>query len=234
MAMATMVTKPESVTTRDALKGKGGGNGNGNGRHPRSDGFERFGDSSGREGLLRDKYRIGMWVALAGVVMMFTALTSAYIVRAGGASDWTPIAMPRLLWASTALIVISSVTFELARKTMKRGDQHGYGRMLLVTVLFGLGFLVTQLLAWRQLVSQGVYLSSNPHSAFFYLLTALHGLHLLGGILALSYLLFHAWRKRAAERDDARRSAATGAVAIYWHFMDGLWIYLFLLLFVWR
>lgn len=181
-----------------------------------------------------EKYRTGMWVALAGVMMLFTALTSAYIVRAAGASDWTSIAIPRPLWVSTALIVISSFTFELARKALKRDDQQAYSRMLLVTVLLGLGFLGAQLLAWRQLVSQGVYLSSNPHSSFFYLLTALHGLHLLGGILALDYLLLHAWRKRAAEHIGARRSAAAGAVALYWHFMDGLWIYLFLLLFLWR
>lgn len=181
-----------------------------------------------------EKYRTGIWVALASVMMMFTALTSAYIVRAAGANDWAPIIMPRLLWVSTTLIVISSFTLEFARKALKRDDQQAYSRMLLVTVLFGLGFLGSQLLAWRQLVSQGVYLSSNPHSSFFYLLTALHGLHLLGGILALDYLLLHAWRKRGAEQIGARRSAAAGAVAIYWHFMDGLWIYLFLLLFLWR
>jgi cytochrome c oxidase subunit 3 len=175
-----------------------------------------------------------MWVALAGVMMMFTALSSAYIVRAAGASDWIPIAMPRVLWISTALILISSVTFELARKALKRDDQQAYGRLLLVTVVLGLGFLGTQLLAWRQLVSQGVYLSSNPHSAFFYLLTALHGVHLLGGILAVDYLLLHAWRRRNADQIGARRKAAAGAVSLYWHFMDGLWIYLFLLLFLWR
>ena len=184
--------------------------------------------------LYLEKYRTGVWVALASVMMLFTALTSAYIVRAAGASDWTPTAMPRILWVSTALIIISSVTFEFARRSLRRGDQHAYSRMLLVTVLVGLGFLGSQLLAWRQLVAQGVYLSSNPHSAFFYLLTALHGLHLLGGILALDYLLLHAWRKRAPEQIGARRLAAAGAVGIYWHFMAGLWIYLFLLLFLWR
>lgn len=180
------------------------------------------------------KYRTGMLVALAGVMMMFTALTSAYIVRAAGATDWKPIAVPDLLWFSTALILMSSVTLEFARTALKRDDQSAYSRLLLVTVLFGLGFLGAQLLAWRQLVSQGLYLSSNPHSSFFYLLTAMHGLHLLGGIFALDYLLLHSWRKQAPEQIGARRSAAAGAVAIYWHFMGGLWVYLFLLLFLWR
>lgn len=175
-----------------------------------------------------------MWVALASIMMLFTALTSAYIVRASVSDDWNPIAAPRMLWVSTALIIISSLTFEFARRGLKRNDQKAYGRWLLVTVLFGLGFLTIQLLVWRELVSQGVYLSTNPHSAFFYLLTALHGLHLLGGILALDYLLLHAWRRREPSQIGARRTAAAGAVAIYWHFMCGLWVYLFLLLFLWR
>jgi cytochrome c oxidase subunit III len=185
-------------------------------------------------GLHLEKFRTGMWVAIASVVMLFTALTSAYIVRAAGAADWTPIAIPKLLWVSTAVIVISSFSFEFARTALKKGDQQTYGRMLMVTVILGLGFLVVQVLAWRQLVSQGVYLSSNPYGSFFYLLTALHGLHLLGGVFALDYLLLHAWRKRTPEQIGARRNAAVGAVAIYWHFMAGLWIYLFLLLSLWR
>jgi cytochrome c oxidase subunit 3 len=234
MAMATMVTKPEAVSTRKGPTGKGQRPGNGNGRLKDSNGPGGIDGPQGPDGQLRDKYRIGMWVALAGVMMMFTALSSAYIVRAAGANDWIPIAMPRVLWISTALILASSVTFELARKALTRNDQQAYGRLLLVTVLLGLGFLGTQLLAWRQLVSQGVYLSSNPHSAFFYLLTALHGVHLLGGILAVDYLLLHAWRRRDADQIGPRRKAAAGAVSLYWHFMDGLWIYLFLLLFLWR
>jgi cytochrome c oxidase subunit 3 len=228
-----MVTSTETVVTKKSAgstrKGRAGGNGT-----PRRNGGGSNGNGAGFDGPRADKYKVGMWVALAGILMMFTALTSAYIVRAAGASDWKPIAMPRLLWASTALIIFSSLSFEFARRALKRDDQSLYGRWLLVTVMFGVGFLCTQLLAWRQLVAQGVYLSSNPHGAFFYLLTALHGLHLLGGILALGYLLIHAWQKRAAEQIGPRRTAAAGAVALYWHFMDGLWIFLFLLLFVWR
>lgn len=229
---ATTVTSTERVSTGQAGPGKGKRRTGGNGSGPRGNGGG--GDDSGAGGSSSDRYRLGMWVALAAILMMFTALTSAYIVRAAGASDWRPVALPRLLWLSTGLILISSITLEFARKAVKRDEQQVYGRWLLLTVLLGLGFLCTQFLAWRQLVAQGIYLSSNPHSAFFYLLTALHGLHLLGGILALDYLLLHAWRKRAPEQIGARRKAAAGAVAIYWHFMDGLWIFLFLLLFLWR
>jgi cytochrome c oxidase subunit 3 len=189
---------------------------------------------NGAPNLFPEKYQTGMWVVMASIMMLFTALTSAYIVRTSGANDWTPLELPRLLWLSTTLIVLSSLSFELARRSLKRNEQQNYARWLLVTVLLGLGFLGSQFLAWRELVAQGIYLASNPHSSFFYLFTALHGLHLLGGILALDYLLLHAWRRRAPEQVGVRRTVAAGAVATYWHFMGVLWIYLFLLLFVWR
>jgi cytochrome c oxidase subunit 3 len=232
-----MVTSTETVVTKKPVTGTGKRRGGGNGYPPRGNdgnGGGGSGDESRAERMSRDRYRIAIWVTLASIMMLFTALTSAYIVRAAGANDWTPLAAPRLLWVSTGLILLSSLSFEFARRALKREDQSGYARWLLVTVLLGLGFLGAQFLSWRQLVAQGIYVSTNPHSAFFYLLTALHGLHLLGGILALDYLLLHAWRRRAPEERGAKRAAAAGAVAIYWHFMDGLWVYLFLLLFMWR
>ena len=181
-----------------------------------------------------DRYRLGMWVALTSVVMLFTALTSAYIVRAASSNDWRPIAMPRLLWLSTAVIIISSVTFEGARRSLKRQHDAMYGHWLLITTILGVVFLGSQLLAWRQLVRQGIYLATNPHSSFFYLMTAAHGVHLLGGILALSYLLVRTRRRGADVTAESRRIGAADAVSIYWHFMDGLWVYLFLLLFFWK
>jgi cytochrome c oxidase subunit 3 len=205
-----------------------GGNGprRPNGRGPGGDGFSSQ-DSP-------ERYRIGMWIALASILMLFTALTSAYIVRAGTGNDWRPIEMPRILWVSTTLILTSSLTISIARRALKGKDHPAYKRWLLVTVVLGLGFLCTQLLAWRQLVAQQVYVSTNPHSSFFYLLTAVHGVHLLGGIFGLDYLLLRSWRKASNEKGEIKREAAVGAVALYWHFMDGLWIFLFLLLFLWR
>ncbi len=181
-----------------------------------------------------DRYRIGMWVALAAIVMMFTALTSAYIVRAASANDWRPIAMPRILLLSTVLIIISSVTLEVGRQKLKAAFESSYRNWLALTALLGIGFLVSQLLAWRQLVGQGIYVASNPHSSFFYLLTATHGVHLLGGLLALAYLLFRSRTSSPNEETAEKRQAVAGSVTLYWHFMDVLWIYLFLLLFFWR
>ena len=181
-----------------------------------------------------ERYRIGMWVALAAILMMFTSLSSAYIVRAASANDWRPIAMPRVLLLSTALIVISSLTLETARRKLKRDLTSSYKGWLLVSTLLGFGFLLSQWWAWRQLVRQGIYVMTNPHSSFFYLLTGTHGVHLLGGLLALAFLLVRARNSMANEPSRARHQAVAGAVTLYWHFMDVLWIYLFVLLFFWR
>jgi cytochrome c oxidase subunit 3 len=184
--------------------------------------------------LLSNRYRLGTWVTMAAIAMLFTSLSSAYIVRAASANDWFPLAMPRVLLLSTALIVISSGTLEIARRRLKSSTSRAYLQLLMVTVLLGLGFLASQLVAWRQLARQGVYLASSPHSSFFYLLTAAHGVHLLAGLLALFYLLLRARRQIAEPLALVKRQAVADAVTMYWHFMDALWIYLFLLLFLWR
>ena len=180
------------------------------------------------------RYRIGMWLALASVAMMFTSLSSAYVVRSGGARDWFPIAMPRVLLVSTALILISSVTLEIGRRSLKRSQPQAYARYVMFTALLGLGFLASQFSAWQQLAAQGIYLSSHPYSSFFYLLTGAHAVHLLGGLLALLFLWLRSRRYVSDPIAVAKRQATADAVTIYWHFMDGLWIYLFLLLFLWR
>jgi cytochrome c oxidase subunit 3 len=180
------------------------------------------------------RFRTGAWVVIAGIVMLFTALTSAYIVRSASSNDWQPIAMPKVLWLSTGLIVISSITMEISRRSLKQRRDAGYGRWLVITLVLGLVFLASQLLAWRQLVRQGVYMASNPFNSFFYLFTAAHGLHLLGGILALGCLLLRTARKRDTVEGELRRVGAADAATIYWHFMDGLWVALFLLLFFWK
>ena len=181
-----------------------------------------------------NRYRIGMWVALASIAMMFKSLSSAYIGRSGTANDWVPLAMPRILLLSTALILVSSVTLEFARRKLKRSLHAEYAKFLLLTALLGVGFLVSQVIAWRQLAAQGIFVSSHPHSSFFYLLTGAHAVHLVGGLLALTYLWLRSRRTSIEPAVAGKRQATADAVTIYWHFMDVLWIYLFLLLFLWR
>jgi cytochrome c oxidase subunit 3 len=185
------------------------------------------------QNVLGVRYRIGMWVALASIVMLFTSLSSAYIVRSGVVNDWLPLAVPRVMFGSTALILLSSISIELARRKLKQGLSQSYSGYLLLTGFLGLGFLASQLVAWRQLAQQGLFLQSNPHSSFFYLLTGAHAVHLAGGLLALAFLWLRS-RRQVVEAALARRQATADAVSIYWHFMDALWIYLFLLLFLWR
>lgn len=178
-------------------------------------------------------YRLTLWILLAAVFMMFTALVVAYITLSTG-DKWQPLAIPRLLWLSTGLILLSSLTLEIAGRSLKQGRDGSYHRWLFVTLVLGLGFLVSQVFAWRQLVAQGVYLAKHNHGSFFYLLTGVHGLHLLGGILALSYLLLRTRRRGANPNAEMKRQATAGVVSVYWHFMDGLWVFLFLLLFLWK
>jgi cytochrome c oxidase subunit 3 len=244
--MATTLTgeKEETVQTEAVIdvtstRRRGGRGRGGNGRGPGGGGPGGGGPGGGGGDEPRrfsaDRYRIGVLVGIASILMMFTALASALIVRSGlnNSVDWRGGQMPTFVYVSTALIILSSLTFMRAKSSLKHSEEAGYRLWLTVTLLLGLGFLAAQVLAWRQLVAAGVYLASNPHSAFFYVLTGLHGIHLLGGILALAYL---SWYVRRAEGADfeLKRSGLTDVVGIYWHFMDILWVFLFLLLFFWR
>ena len=186
------------------------------------------------EDFVGNRYRIGMLVSLASIAMLFTSLSSAYIVRSGVTYDWYPMAVPRVMFGSTALLLLCSVSIEIARRKLKQGLGATYSKYLLLTGFLGLGFLVSQLIAWRQLAAQGMYISTHPHSSFFYVLTGTHAVHIMGGLLALVLLWRRSLRPLNEARLVAKRQAAADAVSIYWHFMGALWIYLFLLLFLWR
>ena len=168
---------------------------------------------------------------LAAVVMMFAALASAYIFLSGS-EQWKTVRMPRTFWFSTTLILASSFTIEQARRRLTM-DLVKHARWMLATLLLGIAFVVSQLVAWGHLADEGVYLSGGPHSAFFYLFTGAHGLHLFGGMIAASYLVIRS-RRLLFGIENEKRAAATDAVSLYWHFMGGLWVALFLLLWFWN
>lgn len=195
-------------------------------------GFEGFGGSggegwgeSGGWSVPAHAYRTGMWMALAAIVMLFAAFTSALVVRKGLSNDWVATTLPHILYVNTLVLVASSVTLEISRRSLAAGLGHRFALWLYATVALGLGFVSGQLMAWRELARRGVYLSTNPSSSFFYLLTAAHGVHLLGGIVALGYLALKA-RSIALAR---KKRTGVDVTAIYWHFMDGLWIYILIL-----
>jgi cytochrome c oxidase subunit 3 len=163
-------------------------------------------------------------LALGGILMFFLALTSSYIVRRGLGTDWKDFALPRILWVNTAVLLASSATLELARKALARGQNEAFRNLWLLTTALGLVFVGGQLAAWRQLHAAGVYLASNPSSSFFYVFTAAHGVHLLGGVIALLYVAFRSW-----QRSRTTQTVAAEVAAVYWHFLDGLWVFLLLL-----
>ena len=170
-------------------------------------------------------YITGLTMGLAAILMFFMALVSAFIVRKGLSNDWQAFPLPQILWLNTAILLASSATIQVARRKLAREDVADFRRWWAVTTGLGLLFVAGQLVAWHQLAHEGVYLASNPSSSFFYLLTAAHGIHLLGGIIALAVIGWRSWQKT-----NVTRSTATEMASIYWHFMDGLWIFLFLLL----
>ena len=184
---------------------------------------------SGEDRLVQ-RYKLGVWVGMGGILMFFAALTSAMIVRQGLSGDWQPFSLPAVLYLSTVVLVLSSFTIERARKELLQANTNGLRRWVNVSAGLGLGFLACQLLGWQALSGRGIYLDSNPASSFYYLLTAGHGLHLLGGIAALGYI----WARVRGRRPWPTRLAAVEATALYWHFLDVLWIYILGLLLFWR
>ncbi len=181
------------------------------------------GPASERE---RRMYLTGVSVTLAAILMFFMALASSYIVRKGTGTDWQPIDVPPILWLNTAVLVASSITVEVARRKLALGGGIGeFRNWWAITTALGTLFLGGQIVAWRELAEQGLFLATNPSSSFFYLLTASHGAHLLVGLVALLYVAL-----RAGQTGWRRRAIAAEGVAIYWHFLDGLWVFLLLLL----
>jgi cytochrome c oxidase subunit 3 len=193
--------------------------------------------------------RLGLVVGLTGIAMIFISFTSAYVVRQGLPTldprtnallhDWFPVPLPRLLLLNTVVLLISSVTKELARRQAVRKacaqfssipgvsvDAKGEMSWLALTVVLGLSFLTGQWMAWRELAADGFYLASSPSSSFVYLLTGMHGIHLFGGVVALL---------SAGAASLLRRSADSQSILVdvtgwYWHFMAVLWVYILCLL----
>ena len=220
--MATTLAPPQTK----APSTSGGSGRGGNGFHR---GFGGGGDSGAHGWEVPSRaYRTGLWMGLAAIVMLFAAFTSALVVRKGMSSDWVSTTLPPVIYLNTFILLSSSLTLEISRRSLKAGFGVRFERWLYATVVLGVAFVACQLLAWRQLASRGVYLATNPSSSFFYLLTAAHGVHLLGGIVALFYLVFRAPSVVASQQ----RPVSVELTAIYWHFMDALWVYILLLLMV--
>ena len=171
----------------------------------------------------------GIWVVLAAIGMSFAALTSALIVRKGGAADWRHLSLPSVLYLNTIVLLASSVTLEISRRRVAAfmaAKEHATGnpaRWLYITLSLGALFVAGQYVAWRQLSAQGLYLATNPSSSFFYVFTAGHALHLMGGLGGLVRVI-------GKLQGSVLRRSTLDATVRYWHFMDVLWVYLLVLL----
>jgi cytochrome c oxidase subunit 3 len=167
----------------------------------------------------------GVWLGIGTIGISFVALTSAVVVRQGASEQWWHVQLPPILFANTVVLLASSATLERFRR--RTGIVRVVGAAprgvawLQLTLALGLLFVFGQALAWRALAAQGVFLATNPSSSFFYVLTALHALHVLGGVVVLAYLL-----RRAMAPVGVVPRDAYAAVSRYWHFMGVLWLYL--------
>jgi cytochrome c oxidase subunit 3 len=193
--------------------------------------------------------RLGLLVALMPILMLFVSFSSAYVVRQGLPTldprtnqlvrDWIPVTLPKLLLINTAVLILSSLFMELARRQIKgaalasAASAPGVSAReqirtpwLSMTLVLGLAFLLGQWMAWRQLAANGFYVATTPSSSFVYLLTGTHAIHLMGGVLAL----FVAGIASLLRRSAVTRSVVVDVTAWYWHFMAGLWIYILCLL----
>jgi cytochrome c oxidase subunit III len=169
--------------------------------------------------------KIGLGVLLAALGSLFALFISAYLMRMQLA-DWRPVPKPTLLWINTGVLMLSSAALQWTRAAADRRDLRGLRTGLVAAGTAALVFLVGQVLAWRQLIGTGYFLTSNPASSFFYLITALHGIHLVGGVVALAAVAAKAWRGR----DPARTRLGLDLCSLYWDFLLLMWLVLFGLL----
>lgn len=213
--------------------GDGGNNGDGSGGSK-----DNFKSDNEFEELVEDspdKFRVFMWFLIPVVIMTFGGLIGAYIViSTNGVLEWKPFSLPIPVWISTILILSSSVTYSAANKSLQRKNQQKAKNWFLATTILGGMFISSQILAWFELVRRGVYMQGNPYAGFFYILTAVHAVHVIGGIIALGYVVLSIWQETSNRDELDRRISFSKVIGWYWHFMDGLWIVLLVLLGFWK
>jgi cytochrome c oxidase subunit 3 len=169
-----------------------------------------------------------LYISMVGMLMIFASLTSAYIVRQKK-GDWLSFELPQMFYISTAIIIISSVSMNWVLSAAKKNDFKNVKLAALITLILGLAFVYTQFQAWGALVDQKVFFAgkySNASGSFLYVLTGLHLAHLFGGIIAI----FVVWIKSTQQKYNSENLLGIRLCAIFWHFLDLLWIYLFVFL----
>lgn len=168
-------------------------------------------------------HKFTLWLAIGSIIMMFAGLTSAYIVK-GEQPGWSTVVVPKIFYYSTGVILISSLTMQMALKSFKERNMQQYRILLTVTATLGLAFLAMQILGFQQLFNSGVKLEGGSGAAqFLYIIFGLHGLHVLGGAIALLVMFLKAFSARVRNYN----AIPVEVISTYWHFVDLLWVYLF-------
>lgn len=170
-------------------------------------------------------YKFNMWIGLAGIIMMFAGLSSAYIVKRNQA-NWLTFDIPTIFWYSTALIVLSSVTIILSRKAFINRQMKQYQSWLGITTLLGIAFVTMQFFGFVELWNNGITITRNVSFSFLYVIVGVHALHVVGGIVVLIIL----YVKSLTKRTRVYNSLSIDLMSTYWHFVDLLWIYLLIFL----
>jgi cytochrome c oxidase subunit 3 len=173
--------------------------------------------------------KFAMWLFLASVGMLFAAFTSAYIVRRAE-GNWVYFELPKLFYYTTFLIVLSTVTMQWAYRSAKQDNLERVKWLVSATSILGIAFLAGQVLAWGELVKIMAHFVGNPSGSFIYVLTGVHGVHLITAIIFLLIVLNSTWKYRVHSKAMAQMEMCT----TYWHFLSGLWVYLFIFLLLYR
>jgi cytochrome c oxidase subunit 3 len=168
-------------------------------------------------------HKFTLWIALGSIIMMFAGFTSAYIVKRQQ-PGWTTFDIPRAFWYSTALILMSSLTVQMALQAFKQREMRKYRNLIAVTFVLGITFIVFQFLGFEQIWKSGITFRGSGAGQFLYVIAGLHALHVLGGIIALIIMFFKAF----SSTTRSYNSIPIEVASTYWHFVDVLWIYLFI------
>jgi cytochrome c oxidase subunit 3 len=183
---------------------------------------------SGRQAMPQPASKVGLGIFLAVVGALFALFISAYFIRMD-LPDWRTLAMPQILWLNTGTLVLSSVALHFAVLASRKGNVRALRQDLLAGAAAAALFLIGQGLAWDQIAAMGYFATSNPASSFFYLITGVHALHMIGGLIALGRTI-----RRAYQTDgDERLTISTELCATYWHFMLAVWLVIMALLAGW-
>lgn len=169
--------------------------------------------------------KFALWLFIVTVIMIFAAFTSAHIVRQAD-GDWLIYDLPSMLWYTSGIIILSSIFMQWAYISAKRDKPEQVKLALAITTVLGILFLVGQVKAWGQMVDANVYFTGNPAGSFLYIFTGIHGLHLVSGVIYLIYMLISSFRYKVHSKNMLNMEMS----ATWWHFLGGLWIYLFIFL----